>query len=331
MFDLLPYNTFGLDVKAKDGIIIRKIHELDALLERKTLILGQGSDVLFVEDYDGLAVINAIGGLEIVKTGRHYEVSAGGGLILDDFIKTLLTYGICGLENLSGIPGTVGAAPIQNAGAYGCEIGDYITSVEVYDLDTKKLRTLSHDECRFGYRTSIFKKRRNLRYFITRVNFSFDVEFMPRLIYQGLADENLKDALAIRNRVISLRARRLPDPRFVGNAGSFFKNPVVTSVTLERIRKNFTDLPVFAQEDGTFKIAAGYLVEKAGCRGITHGNAGTWEHQALVIVNRGFAKPHEIVSLARYVAAEVKKVFRINLIPEVRIIGRDGEVSWDQL
>ena len=125
MFDLLPYNTFGLDVKAKEGIIIKQVEELALIKETKTLFLGQGSDVLFVSDYDGLAVINAIGGMDIVKIDNHYEVRAGGGLILDDFIKSLLTYGIFGLENLSAIPGTVGAAPVQNIGAYGCEIGDY--------------------------------------------------------------------------------------------------------------------------------------------------------------------------------------------------------------
>ena len=331
MFDLLPYNTFGLDVKAKEGIIIKQVEELALIKETKTLFLGQGSDVLFVSDYDGLAVINAIGGMDIVKIDNHYEVRAGGGLILDDFIKSLLTYGIFGLENLSAIPGTVGAAPVQNIGAYGCEIGDYITEVEVYDLDTKRLFTLSHDECQFGYRTSLFKEQKHLRYFITHVNFSFAAQFSPNLIYPGLKDEELKDAMSIRNRVISLRERKLPDPRFVGNAGSFFKNPLVDLKTLEKIRAKFPDVPVFSQDDGTYKLAAGYLIDKAGCRGITHGHAGTWEHQALVIVNRGQAKHHEIVSLAQYVAAEVEKLFEIKLIPEVRIIGKDGEISWDQI
>lgn len=332
MFDLLPYNTFGLDVKAYAGIIVRSVSDLKTVSAPETLILGLGSDVLFIDDYEGLAVINAIKGLEIVKTGRTYQVTAGGGVVLDEFIQALLSYGITGLENLSGIPGTVGAAPVQNIGAYGREIGSFITGVEVYDLDTHRAFTLSHDECAFAYRTSVFKEQKQRRYFITHVHFAFEEGFKPCLTYPGLDnDPSLTSAGAVRHRVLALRERKLPDPRFVGNAGSFFKNPVVDADKVATLKETWPDLPVYPTADGKFKLAAGYLIDKAGCRGITHGHAGTWEHQALVIVNRGQACPHEIVSLARYIAARVEELFKVTLIPEVRIFGRHGEVPWERV
>ncbi len=331
MFDLLPYNTFGLDVKASSGLLIRHIKELDAVNEQKVLFVGQGSDILFVDDFDGLALINVIKTLQIQKSDHRYCVRCGGGMVLDDLICSLLTYGITGLENLSGIPGTVGAAPVQNIGAYGCEIGDYIQSVEVHDLDTHQNYAIAAQDCAFGYRTSFFKRHEAKRLFITYVNFIFDENFVPTLLYPGLKDEDLTDAYAVRQKVRALRERKLPDPRFVGNAGSFFKNPVVSQGKAAALRKKFVDLPVFVNPDGSYKLSAGYLIDKAGCRGISHGQAGIWEHQALVLVNRGRAKPHEIVSLARYVAAQVKKKFDVDLYPEVRIIGRNGELKWEDL
>lgn len=331
MFDLLPYNTFGLDVKAANGILISDIKELDAINDEKVVFVGLGSDILFVDDFEGLALINVIKTLQIQKSDHRYYVRCGGGMVLDELIASLLTYGITGLENLSGIPGTVGAAPVQNIGAYGCEIGDYIESVEVHDLDTHQNYAVSAKDCAFGYRTSFFKQPEAKRLFITYVNFSFDENFVPTLLYPGLKDEDLTDAFAVRQRVKALRDRKLPDPRFVGNAGSFFKNPVVSATKVAALREKFADLPIFVNPDGTYKLAAGYLIDKAGCREISHGQAGIWEHQALVLVNRGRAKPHEIVSLARYVAAEVKKKFDVDLYPEVRIIGRNGELKWEDL
>lgn len=332
MFSLLPFNTFGLDVKAAGGLLVHDPAQLTAVqVGEPHLILGRGSDVLFIDDFDGLALISNIRGIEIRERDHCYEVSAGAGEILDDFIAYLLDHGITGLENLSGIPGTVGAAPIQNVGAYGVEIGDFIESVEVCDLQSHQLLRLSHKECRFAYRDSLFKQR-DLHFFVLRVHFKFADHFIPRLTYQGLREQELKDAKAVRAAVLALRARKLPDPRFVGNAGSFFKNPLVPAARVEELRSAYPNMPVFTTADpGLFKLAAGWLIDRADCRGITHGHAGTWEHQALVLVNRGQARPHEILSLAQYVAAEVGSHFGIELTPEVRLYGRQGEVQWKDL
>lgn len=331
MFSLLPYNTFALDVHAQHGIVVNALSDLKFPLPEPYIILGRGSDVLFTSDFEGTALINNIRGVDILHEDNEYLVRVGGGEILDELIVKLLNQGICGLENLSAIPGTVGAAPIQNIGAYGVEIGNFIASVEVCDLKSGKTFTLDKDACQFGYRDSYFKRHPQEHLFIIYVNFRFPDE--PKLIlsYQGLRDQDLKDAQAVRAQVRALRARKLPDPRYVGNAGSFFKNPLVDAQTVTRLREQYPDIPVFTAEGGRYKLAAGWLIDKAGCRGITHGHAGTWEHQALVLVNRGQAKPHEIVSLAKYVSTQVMAHFGIELVPEVRLYGRNGEVAWDLL
>lgn len=331
MFDLSLYNTFGLHVQAKSGLFIRKLNDLHNVDPSNSIIIGHGSDVLFTDDYEGTALINAITHLNIEKKGDNYEVTAGGGLVLDDLISELLSKGICGLENLSAIPGTVGAAPVQNIGAYGVEIGTLIKSVQCYDLLSRQEISLSSDECEFGYRTSYFKKHPERRLFITSVTFNLHSVFSPVLRYNGLEGENLKDAWAVRERVINLRREKLPDPKKIGNAGSFFKNPVVEKKVVEELKIKYPDLPFYETGDGKFKLASGWLIEKAGCKGIIHGNVGTWKKQALVIVNYGNARPHEVVSLARYIQSEVENKFGISIEPEVRIYGRKGEISWQDL
>ena len=211
------------------------------------------------------------------------------------------------------------------------EIGDFIDSLEVGDLNCGKVFTMDKTSCQFGYRDSYFKRHPEARLLVLYVNFRFKAQPELKLSYQGLKDQDLNDAAAVREQVRALRARKLPDPRFVGNAGSFFKNPVVDAKTVARLREDYPDIPVFTASGGRFKLAAGWLIDKSGCRGITHGHAGTWEHQALVLVNRGQAKPHEIVSLAKYVSSQVAMRFGIALVPEVRLYGRGGEISWEML
>ncbi len=331
MFSLLPYNTFGLDVKAWQGRLICSAADLRQQIQEPYLILGRGSDVLFTDDFDGTVLVSNIKGVQIKQQGHCYKVRAGAGEILDELIVRLLDQGITGLENLSAIPGTVGAAPIQNIGAYGVEIGDFIESIEVCDLQSGEIFVMQRSECCFGYRDSYFKQHRERRLFVLYVNFSFEDIYTPRLSYKGLQEMDLKDARAVRSQVLALRSRKLPDPRFVGNAGSFFKNPLVDEKKLEALRAEYPDLPVFTAGAGLYKLAAGWLIDKSGCRGITHGQAGTWEHQALVLVNRGQARPHELVSLGKYICAQVEHKFGISLQPEVRLYGRQGEVAWDSL
>ncbi|MGN0916008.1 MAG: UDP-N-acetylmuramate dehydrogenase [Succinivibrio sp.] len=331
MFDLSPFNTFGLNVKAESGVIINSVNDLRRVHADNLIILGNGSDVLFTDDYDGTVLINNIQGLDIENKGDRYIVRAGAGLKLDELIAHLVELGIYGLENLSAIPGTVGAAPVQNVGAYGIEVGDLIKEVKTYDLQRHIEETFSKEQCEFTYRSSYFKTHKSRRLVITQVVFELSSVFSPKLVYQGLKDQSFKDAVSLRNKVIDLRMRKLPDPTKVGNAGSFFKNPIVEIEYANELKKSYPAMPIYPYAEGLCKVPAGFLIEKSGCRGITHGNVGTWENQALVIVNRGNAKPHEVVALAKYIMTEVFSRFKIKLEPEVRTFGRKGEVSWDNL
>ena len=331
MFNLCPYNTFGLQVHSESGIIVNSVSDLRKVHADNVIILGHGSDVLFTDDYQGTVIINQIRDLCVEKDGADYIVKAGAGLILDDLISTLISRGIYGLENLSAIPGTVGAAPIQNVGAYGVEIGEFITELKVYDLQRHIQETFTNEDCKFGYRSSYFKKHKERKLVITQVTFRLSSVFSPKLVYKGLQEESFENALALRNKVIELRNRKLPDPKIAGNAGSFFKNPIVNSKIAKDLESKYDNVPIYPMGDGMCKIAAGWLIEKAGCKGITHGNVGTWEKQSLVIVNRGGAKPYEIVALAKYIMAEVFNMFGIKLDPEVRTYDAQGEVSWENL
>lgn len=333
MFDLAPYNTFGLHVGAKNLVVVKDLASLENFDDERYLILGHGSDVLFTDDFEGTILVNAIRGIEITDDKDYYYIKVGGGEILDDLIVHLLNKSIVGLENLSKIPGTVGAAPVQNVGAYGVEIGDYIEQIDVFNLKTKQIIHLSQSQCEFDYRSSIFKTQRLCHYFISHVHLKIKKSNEFVLSYKELQELDVRDAFAIRNKVIALREAKLPDPRFIGNAGSFFKNPIIDEAKLKAIRKIYPNVPVFTYNDqkNYYKVAAGFLIDKAGLRGVTHGNAGTWEHQALVIVNRGRAKPHEIVALAKYIVAVVKDKFDIYLEPEVRIFGAKGEIQWQDI
>lgn len=331
MFDLCPYNTFGLHVQATKGRLISCIDDLKTADADHCIIIGRGSDVLFTDDYEGTALINDIRDLNITQDGDEYIVEAGGGLVLDDLILDLLKTGICGLENLSAIPGTVGAAPVQNIGAYGVEIGSLIEKVECYDLRRHCVESFSAADCQFGYRTSYFKTHPERKLFITKVVFRLHSIFKPVLTYKGLNGVNLEDALEVRERVIALRREKLPDPNDIGNAGCFFKNPIVTTEFAEKLAQSYEQMPVYQAADNMCKLAAGWLIDRSGCRGLCHGNVGTWNNQALVIVNYGNARPHEIVSLAKYIQSEVAMKFGVDLEPEVRIFGRQGEITWEKL
>ena len=341
MFDLSSYNTFNLTVYAQAGRVITAPEDLTQPLGGPYIILGAGSDVLFTEDFAGTVLINRIGGIELGSKvdergtpndlGDHILVRVGGGVVLDELIDYLLDQGICGLENLSLIPGTVGAAPIQNVGAYGVEIGTFIAQIEARDVLSGKQVILSGEQCRFGYRTSIFKEQGWSSLFITHVTFKLPLKFTPKVNYAGLQSCEFKQARALRERVIALRNEKLPNPKYVGNAGSFFKNPYVSAQVVAQLKERYEQVPCYPQSDGSFKLAAGWLIDKANCRGIKHGQVGTWGNQALVIVNLGGAKPHEVVALAKYVSAEVQNKFALDLVPEVRLYGKHGELSWDQI
>ena len=343
MFDLSAYNTFNLTVYAQEGRVIATPEDLAQPVRGPFIILGGGSDVLFTEDFAGTVLINRIMGIEYGPklnvhgqptaddNATHILVRVGGGVLLDDFIATMIAEGICGLENLSLIPGTVGAAPIQNVGAYGVEIGELIACVEAREVLSGKCVTMTKEQCRFSYRSSIFKEQGWSNLFITHVIFKLPLRFTPQVNYAGLQSCEFKNAAALRARVIALRTEKLPNPKYVGNAGSFFKNPYVSAAKVAELQARYGTVPCYLQSDGRYKLAAGWLIDQAHCRGIKHGQVGTWGKQALVIVNLGGAKPHEVVALAKYVSAEVRNQFALDLVPEVRLYGKHGEISWDQI
>lgn len=327
MFNLKAYNTFGIDINSKQAIFINNIDNLQSIGSfEDTIILGSGSDVLFTSDYNGTVLINKIISLNIHKEDDFYHVKAGGGLCLDNLINSLLQLKITGLENLSGIPGTVGACPIQNVGAYGVEIGDYIQSVECFNLKTRQCEILKHEQCKFSYRNSIFKEQKNT-YFITHVNFKFHEDFEPRLVYGNLKELQINDALELREKILNIRNEKIPDPKVYGNAGSFFENPIVSKVQVDKIREKYPDIPVFTYENNLYKLPAGYLIEKVNCKGITLGKAATWHKQSLILINQNKATGDDIIKLACHIIKSVKQEFDIILKPEVRIFGANGEIE----
>ena len=334
-FNLKSYNTFGLDVEAAYGYVIRDFAMFGMALKKikdtglPFIVLGEGSDVLFTENFNGVVLVNRLLGYEFAEDADNHFVKLQAGENFDQAIRTCISRGIFGLENLALIPGTAGAAPVQNIGAYGSSFSDFCRYVEVLDLENNKLTRIKAEDCEFGYRSSIFKKPENIgRYIITAVELRIPKKWKPNLNYASLTGLEGKGAMDIYEHVVNVRKSKLPDPKVIGNAGSFFKNPVVDKAFYEKLEAEYDSVPgYFTEGEGRVKLAAGWLIEKAGCRGLKLGNAGTYDRQSLIVVNHGGATPAEVMNAARHVRAEVKNKFGIELVPEVRIFGRDGECS----
>lgn len=332
-FNLKAYNTFGLNVEATYGFVINDFVMFDMAFKKikesglPFIVLGEGSDVLFTDDFNGVVLINRLLGYEFSEDANYHFVKIQAGERFDNVIRTCIKRGIYGLENLAFIPGTAGAAPVQNIGAYGASFSDFCRYVEVLDLNNNKLARIKASDCEFGYRTSIFKKKENIgRYIITAVELKIPKEWKPNLNYASLAELQGTTAEQIYEHVVNVRKSKLPDPKVIGNAGSFFKNPTVNISTYEELKAEYDTVPgYFTEGDDNVKLAAGWLIEKAGCKGLRLGNAGTYDKQSLIVVNHGEATPDEVVNVARFVRSEVHKKFGIELVPEVRIFGRNGE------
>ncbi len=330
---LLPYNTFGIDVRAAHFTEVRTERELLDVLKRKTrpvLILGGGSNILFTHDVDGLVVKNAIRGIKIVRNFKHKVwVEAGGGEVWHDFVLWAVQNGLGGVENLSLIPGTVGAAPVQNIGAYGVELKDLFVHLRAVEIETGKTRYFSRPDCRFGYRDSFFKREGKGKYCITSVVLSltrskhrFNISYgdiRKTLETNGITHPTIAD---VSRAVIHIRSSKLPDPARIGNCGSFFKNPETPRSVLERVRGKYPNVPFFnlPGDPGRVKIPAGWLIEQCGWKGKRVGNTGCYERQALVLVNYGGATGEEVKNLAYAIIASVEKEFGIRLEPEVNIM-----------
>ena len=332
--DLFPFNTFGIHSIARYLVTVSSVDEVrevfksDLFQTHRTLILGGGSNVLLVSDFGGLVVKNEIRGIAVVKEDEwSVTIKVGSGENWHGLVMHCVDRDFGGIENLSLIPGTAGAAPMQNIGAYGVEIKEVIDSVEAIDTVTGVARNFDRDACAFGYRESIFKQKLRGRYFIssitltlTKKNHHFNVSYGA--ISEVLKEKNVKEpsVRAVSAAVVSIREQKLPDPRVIGNAGSFFKNPSVDKATFEALKEKYPALPSFSGETGLVKIPAAWLIETCGWKGKTVDNIGVHRHQALVLVNYGNGEGEKIRQLAMDIQASVSEKFNITLQPEVNII-----------
>jgi UDP-N-acetylmuramate dehydrogenase len=330
---LRAMNTFGIDARARWLVRVRDPDVLPTLLTRREwrdlplLVLGEGSNVLFVRDFDGVVLrIDASRIAEPAHVDGHHLVHAEAGGNWHEFVRWSLARGFSGLENLSLIPGTVGAAPIQNIGAYGVELAPRVASVDVFDRAESSFATLSREECGFDYRHSVFKGAAGGRYIVLGVNFTFAQDGALALDYPGVRGElaaigaGTPTAALVSEAICRIRRRKLPDPRALGNAGSFFKNPVVTADTATVLAAEHADMPQFPAGDGWRKLSAAWLIDQLGFKGVREGDAGVAPTHALVLVNHGHASGAEIWALAMRIRDAVRARFGVTLEPEPYIV-----------
>jgi UDP-N-acetylmuramate dehydrogenase len=330
-FSLLDFNSFRLDSTAHLFIETDESSELIKVLNTNNfdhnnlLILGTGSNILLNKPEVG-TVIHAVNrDITLLEESRDSVlIRCGAGLDWDQFVSWTVDQGYGGLENLSLIPGSVGAAPIQNIGAYGAEAGILVESVGVIDLATSRQFTLSRDGCKFGYRDSIFKDQAHKSWMVWEVVFQLDKEPRINLSYKPLKQEfatgHKPDIREVRDAVIRIRRSKLPDPAEIGNAGSFFKNPVISACHAGLLQENYPEMPTYYHDPGTVKIPAGWLIEQCGWKGFREGPVGVYPRQALVLVNYGGATADQLLGLAARISDSVKNAFGIKLETEVRII-----------
>ncbi|MDD3037775.1 UDP-N-acetylmuramate dehydrogenase [Bacteroides sp.] len=329
MYSLLSHNTFGIDVKATRFLEYASVGELKQLIVQGAvttpfLHIGGGSNLLFAKDYDGLVLHSRIEGIEVIEeTEQSVSVRVGAGVIWDDFVAWCVKNEWYGVENLSLIPGEVGASAVQNIGAYGVEVKDLITEVETVNFKGQE-RVYSVDECGYSYRNSVFKHTENKTVFVTYVHFRLSKKEYYTLDYGTILQElekYSKPTLAIvRKVIINIRESKLPDPKVMGNAGSFFMNPIVSREKLEVLQQEYPQIPYYELNDGSVKIPAGWMIDQCGWKGKTLGPAAVHDKQALVLVNRGGAKGSDIIALSDAVRTSVFQKFGIDINPEVYII-----------
>jgi UDP-N-acetylmuramate dehydrogenase len=339
-FNLVNLNTFGIEVKAKYFVSLEKKEDIFELFsseqfkKNEKLFLGGGSNILFTKDFDGMIILNKLKGIEIIKENpENVWIRAEGGEDWNDLVSFAVDRDLWGLENLALIPGTVGASPVQNIGAYGVEIKDVLEEVEAYEIKTGQKRIFSKEDCAFGYRNSIFKNELKGKYFISAIvlklrRFCWNPDFTSGLnkktypaLEKYLEENNLeiKNSKDVSKAISEIRRSKLPDPKIIGNAGSFFKNVYIDQEKFNQLQKEFPEMPFFTEEDGV-KIPAGWLIEQCGWKGYRQGNVGVHDKQALVLVNFGGAKGDELLDLAQKIIDSVYQKFGLKLNPEVNLI-----------
>ena len=329
---LKPFNTFGIDAKAKHFVSVANIHDLKDVLSLqdypKKLILGGGSNMLLTKDFDGLVIHINLKGIDIVSENEDFVfVKAHAGENWHDFVLWCINNDFGGVENLSLIPGNVGTAPIQNIGAYGIELKDTFESCEAISLKTNTLQTFTKTDCDFGYRNSIFKQHAKGQYIITNVvfkltkhNHKLNINYgtiASQLEFMQITNPTIQD---ISKAVISIRESKLPNPKSIGNSGSFFKNPVISKTLFNTLIENFKDIPSYPVSDNEVKVPAGWLIEKAGFKGKRFGDYGVHKNQALVLVNYGDAKGSDILNLSKLIQKTIQRIFGISIEAEVNIL-----------
>lgn len=330
MNSLKSYNTFGVDVHCAHLEIIKSENQLITFLkdhpDKEKRIIGEGSNLLLVNDLNEMVLVNRIKGISIIDENDEYvKVVVGGGENWHQFVIWALDHNLGGIENLSLIPGTVGAAPIQNIGAYGTEQDSVFEYLFAVDMKNGTKRVFSKEDCQFGYRDSIFKSTLKDRYFITGVVYRLLRHPMVNTSY-GAIKEVLKawrvsdpDINDVSRAVIYIRQSKLPDPKIIGNSGSFFKNPIITRTHLEKLQHFFPEMPFYPIDNNLVKVPAGWLIEKCGWKGKKVGQTGTYKKQALVLVNYGGASGREILELSYNIRNSVRDTFDIDIQPEVNI------------
>jgi UDP-N-acetylmuramate dehydrogenase len=329
---LKALNTFGVeshaglftDIKSEKDLL--DVFHQQALSNNSILVLGGGSNMLFTKDFEGLVIHMGIKGIRSQEDADVVLVTAGGGEVWNDLVNYCVANNFAGMENLSLIPGSVGASPIQNIGAYGVELMDIFHSCRAFELETGLFREFQKQECNFSYRDSIFKNELKNKYVITEVTYKLSKTFVPKLSYgaiiqelkeRGILNPSIKNVSDV---VSSIRVSKLPDPATIGNAGSFFKNPVITFSKFRHIQSAFPDIIHYVVDNEYVKLAAGWLIEQCGWKGKTVGHTGTWKNQALVLVNHGNATGEEILNLSADIIKSVHIKFGVMLEREVNII-----------
>lgn len=331
MFDLTNLHTFGLKASATAYSHFTAVDDVSAQLntikQQRYLLLGEGSNCVFIDDFDGTVVRYDAKGIDVKEDADGFQVSVKAGENWHEFVVFCIRKGILGFENLALIPGTVGAAPIQNIGAYGVEIDQFVERVDCIDLSDGRAFSLNQHDCQFGYRDSVFKRNVKGDVLIDTVIFYLPKQWQPVTQYGELSKLNRPTAQDIFDKVVQVRRQKLPDPAKIGNAGSFFKNPLVSRKHLDSLRCDWVDIPFYEVNQGSVKVPAAWLIDKLGFKGKKEGGIGCHPNQALVLTNDGTGTGEQLLTLARDIQAQVNSEFSISLENEVRLIGKQGPVS----
>ncbi|WP_028024661.1 UDP-N-acetylmuramate dehydrogenase [Enterovibrio calviensis] len=335
---LKPYHTFGLELNAKDIIEANTAEDFLQVWAQNPsepkLIVGEGSNLLFCEDFEGIVVLNRLKGITVKESGSEWLLHVAGGENWHDLVTWTVEQDMPGLENLALIPGLVGSAPIQNIGAYGVELKAYCDYVDVLLLDNGQIKRLSALECEFGYRDSVFKRHLKDTAIVTGVGFRLPKQWQPVLGYGALSQLQDKEDLTAKDvydMVCEIRRSKLPDPKVIGNAGSFFKNPVVTKSLGDSLLAAHPNMPCFHVNDAEVKLAAGWLIDQCGLKGHRVGGAAVHKQQALVLTNADKATSLDVITLAQEVVDTVHRQFGVKLEHEVRFIGRTAETHLEAI